>query len=327
MKRKWIIILILLVALCVIPGCSNKKESHSDPLKPITLNLTYIPNIQFAPMYAAIEKGYFEEAGLKVSLNYGNEVDLITLVGAGKEYFMIASGEQVLLSRSQGLPVVYVMAWYEDYPVGVVTLKEKDIAHPQDLKGKTIGIPGLYGASYIGFEALRRYAGLNEQDITLHSIGFSQVETITEKQADAAVIYVANEPNILESLGYEVNVMGVADYLRLVGNGLVTNEDTLKKDPELVRAVVGSLIKGIIFAKDYPDEVYEISKKYVENLVNADEKVQKAVLQDSIELWNTEQPGFCDESSWENMQKLLMEMGLLKQEIDLKKTYTNEFVK
>jgi NitT/TauT family transport system substrate-binding protein len=58
----------------------------------------------------------------------------------------------------------------------------------------------------------------------LLSIGFNQVEAIVTEQVDSAAIYLANEPVVLRSLGYEVDVVRVADYLQLVSNGLVTNE-------------------------------------------------------------------------------------------------------
>ncbi len=324
MKKLLITLLVLILLIPALAGCQIAGKP-SDP-RQITLNLTYIPNVQFAPFYVAIEKGYFAEKGLSVNLNYGNEADMMALVGAGDQNLMIASGEQVLLSRAQGLPVVYVMAWYQAYPVGVVSLMEKNIQKPQDLSGRTVGIPGLFGASYIGFEALLRSASLQDGDVDLRSIGFSQVEAVSTNQVEAAVIYVANEPNVLESLGYPVNVIRVADYLDLVGNGLVTNEKTLQEDPQLVRDVIEALTKSIKDIQADPSEAYEICKLYVENLENADEQVQKAVLEDSIALWQIDNPGYSDQQNWQNMQELLLAMQLMKTEVDLNEVFTNDYL-
>ena len=72
-----------------------------------------------------------------------------------------------------------------------------------------------------------------------------------------------------------------------------------------------------------PDEAYEISKKYVENLAKADPAVQKQVLATSIELWKAGRTwAIRIRKAWENMQKVLLDMGLIKQPLDLSKAYT-----
>jgi NitT/TauT family transport system substrate-binding protein len=331
MKRSlkiWFIVFIVLVLIVVVVALLlGKGKKEDSTLTPVTFNLTYIPNIQFAPIYVAIEQGFFADEGLDVSLFYGNEADLVALVGSGNQGFMIASGEQILLSRAQGVPVVYVAEWYQDYPVGVVSLVEKGILEPGNLKGKTIGIPGLYGASYIGFEALRHSAQLNDTDYQLNSIGFAQVESLVAGQADAAVVYVANEPTILRSKGYEVNLIKVSDYLELIGNGLVTNEMMIKSNPRMVQSMVNALIKGIEFTYANPEEAYEISKAFVENLSAEDNAVQMEILTASMDLWQIEQPGVSSESGWTNMQQLLLDIGMLSAPIELEKAYTNDFVR
>jgi len=295
-------------------------------LMPTRLTLPYIPNIQFAPIYVAIDKGYFEDAGFDIELEYGNEADAVALVGAGEQTFAIASGEQVLLARAQGLPVVYVAAWYQDYPVGVVAFSETQIIKPEDLKDATIGIPGLYGASYIGFKTLLNAGDLTENDVSLLSIGFNQVEALMSEQVDASVVYLANEPVVLRSQGYEVNLIRVADHLQLVANGLVTNEGTRRDHPEQVSGCIEALLKGIADTIENPDETYEISKKYVENLAEADETVQREVLDESIKLWKTQRPGFSEPTGWVNMQQVLLDMGLLEEALDLNEAFTNDLL-
>jgi NitT/TauT family transport system substrate-binding protein len=219
-----------------------------------------------------------------------------------------------------------VAAWYEEYPVGVVSLSEENITIPEDLMGKSVGIPGLYGASYIGFRALIDEADLTEADVELLSIGFNQVEALVSNQVQSAVIYLANEPAVLRSQGYEVNVIAVADYLKLVANGLVTNEQTIQEHPDQVERFNQALLKGITDAAEDPDEAYEISKKYIENLEEAEETLQKEILAESIKLWQVNRPGYSDSAGWENMQNVLLDMGLLEAPLNLEEAFTNDFL-
>ena len=325
-KSRRTITLTLALFAFILVSCQSAAPVTEAALVPTRLTLGYIPNIQFAPIYVALEKGYFTDAGFEVTLEYGNETDAVALVGAGEQTFAIASGEQVLLAREQGLPVVYVAAWYQDYPVGIVALQEKGIRMPQDLTGIRIGIPGLYGASYIGASALFSHAGLTEQDVDLRVIGFNQVEALVADQVDAAVIYLANEPVILQSQGNAVDVIPVADYLQLVANGLVTHEAAIAEQPEKVRSFAEALLKGIADTIADPEEAFQISEKYVENLSEADPDVQREVLAESIKLWQTDRPGYSEALGWKNMQTVLLDMGLLSQPQALEEAYTNDLL-
>lgn len=323
-KRKIILIPILLFLV----AC-NSTAQPAEELTSITLPAGYIPNVQFAPLYVAIEKGFYRDAGLDVTIDYNMETDNVALLGVGELDFAIASGEQVLLGQGQDLPVVYVMAWYQEFPVGVAALAESGIEEPADLVGKKVGIPGLYGASYIGLRALLQANGLHESDLTLDSIGYTQTEALLNGLEDAVVVYVSNEPLKLESEGYTVNVLRTSDYLNLVANGLVTNEKMIREHPELVRGMVAATLKGVAYISEHPEEAFEICKKYVDTLASLtpeEQEVQRKVLETSIPMFAIEKNGATDLQAWQNMQDVLLEMGLMAEPLALEEAFTNEFL-
>jgi NitT/TauT family transport system substrate-binding protein len=315
-----------MLTAAILVGACGPAGDVPEELKGVSLTMSFRPDVQFAPMYMAVEQGYAAEHGLKVEFNHLPETEAVQLVGVDQLQFAVISGEQVLLARAQGLPVVYVLAWWQDYPVAVAAPEGSGIDEPADLKDRRIGIPGLFGASYIGFRALLDWADLNEQDVTLDSIGYTQVEALSQGLDEAVVVYANNEPVQLESLGMPVHLIKVADYVHLASNGLITNEKTLREDPELVRSMVATLVRGIEATIAHPDEAFEISKIYVEGLGEGNEDVQREVLERSLPFWDNERIGYSDVDAWENMQAVLLDMQLLNEPIDIHDAFTNEFL-
>jgi len=326
MKHRMILIIVLAALSLSACGGSGISQPATQELVEIRLPMGFVPNVQFAPFYVAVDKGFYGDVGLDVTFDYKRETDGLALVGANEIRFSVVSGEQVPLARAEGLPVVYVMAWYEDYPVAVIAKSDQNITDPADMKGKVVGLPGLYGANYVGLRALLTQVGLKESDLELKSIGFNQVEVLASDQADAVVGYVANEPVQLSNQGYQVDIISVSDYLPLVSNGIITNQRTIDDNPQLVRDMVQATLRGIQYTVEHPEEAYEISEKYVEGLEEADRDVQMDVLTTSIDLYQTNPYGRSDASAWENMAQVLTTMGLLEEKMDLEEAYTNAFI-
>ena len=325
MLRKLVLLTLGLVLL--LSGCANPASTkEAEGLTKVRLPMGYVPNIQFAPLYVAAEKGYFRDAGIDIEFDYKFETDGVALVGSGELPFSLVSGEQVLLARAQGLPVRYVAAWYQQYPVSVVAGSDQGILIPQDLKGKKIGLPGLFGATYVGLLAMLYEAGMTEKDVTLDAIGFNQVDLLASGQQDVVVGYTANEPVQLRARDIPVTEIRVSDYVQLASNGILASEKVIGENPELVRAFVEAFLKGLADTIANPEEAYKLSEPYIPNFADLDKKVQMQVLATSIEEWKAERLGYSDPQAWENMQNVLLEMGLITEKTDLSKAFTNEYI-
>lgn len=327
MSVKKLGLLFMAVSLILLSGCQGAGAPTPSGLPTeVTLAMGYIPNVQFAPFYVAVNKGYFAEENLQIEFDYGMETDLLNLVGTDALQFAVASGDQVILARSQGLPVVYVMTYFQKFPVAVVSLEDVPLEEPSDLIGRSVGIPGLWGASYIGWLGLLYASGIDEQEIPLESIGYTQVASLTEGQVDAAVVYAANEPVQLRQAGYEPHIIYVAEYINLVSNGIITNEKTIAERPELVEGMVGAVMRGLQYTIDHPEEAFEICLEYVPEAGGENRDIQMAVLSESIKFWESEQLGYSNPSAWQVSQEFMLEVGLVETETDVQAMFTNEFV-
>lgn len=318
MKR---LLLFLFAFSFFLPACSTPLETPD--MVQINLPMGYIPDPQYAPFYVAVEKGYFAEEGIALTFDYSFETDGIALVGANQRPFAIASGEQVILARAQDLPVVYVVQWFQRFPIAIISKSSAGIASPQDLAGRSVGLPGFFGASYVGYLGLLQAAGLQPEEVEATDISFTQVESLLTDKVEAVVGYANNEPVQLAAMAEAVNVLYVADYLDMVSNGIITNETIIRENPELVEGFVRAVLRGLADTLASPAEAFEISKNYIEGL----DDTRMAVLEASLPMWQTATPGITNASAWQQTHAVLLGAGLLDAPVEnLDGAFTNEFV-
>lgn len=346
MTRKWFTGTVLLVLSVLLAACSGAAAPPTAPdagggaaataapqattaTEAIKLGVGYIPSVQFAPLYVGIQKGYFAEEGIDLSLEYGYENDYLKLVGVGEMPFMIGSGDQVVLGRSQGLPVRYVANWYSKFPVVVFAKTAAGIREPADLAGKRIGLPGPFGANYVALRGLLEAGGLSEQDVTLESIGFTQAAAVSEDKVDAAVDYAVNGPVVMQLQGVEIDVMGVDPYLTIPANGLVTNETTIAERPDLVVRMVRAFLKSVAYTVANPDEAFAIALSYVPEAGGDNETANRAIFDASLPFWTPAagaQPGATQEADWQAAAELMQRAGLVDVLPPAGELFTNQFL-
>jgi putative riboflavin transport system substrate-binding protein len=326
---------LMFVIGAVLVACGAPGQLGGGQTRAVMMAMPYIPNIQFAPFYIADKKGYYANEGLKVSFDYNFQTDVVERVTQGTVQFGNASGPDVLLARAQGRPIVSVATYSQRFPVVFFSKADANIKTPADLKGKSVGIPGHFGASYTGLLALLYANQLKESDLNVQDIGFAQVQALSEGKVQVASGYGNNEPVQLASQGIPVNVIKVADFYPLASDTIIVGEALIKDQPDTVRGFVRATLKGMQDAIANPDEAFTISLDYVQELKSADEKTQKLqrqVLQETLPYWQSELTakeglGYTDVRSWQATHTFLRDSQLLKSDVDLSKAFTNEYIK
>lgn len=333
MKQFWQLLgmALLLLAGCspVAPGVEPEMESTIGDLTAVTLGVGFIPNVQFTPFYVGSAKGFFADEGIDLHLDYGFENDYLKLVGVDEFQFMIASGDQVVLGRAQGLPVRYVMNWYTLYPVVIFAKTDAGITQPGDLAGKTIGLPGPYGANYVALRGILRAAGLSEADVTLESIGFTQAAAVSEGRVDAAVDYGVNGPVILAQAGIATTQIALDRYLRIPANGLVTNEQTMTQSPDLVQRMVRATLRSVEYTLSNPDEAFDIALSFVPEAGGENRVANRALFDAVLPYWTPQvgqTPGTTRLEEWQAATDLMVGIGLVETAPAVETLFTNQFV-
>ncbi len=332
-------VVYIIMALLVACGAEAEPEAGGTgmdeaTLRPVTMAMPFIPNVQFAMFYVADSKGYYADAGLDVTFDYNFESDVMQRVATWPDSdvnFAMAGATSVLLARQQDLPVVTVATIYQEFPVVFFSKAANAITTVEDIEGQRVGIPGRFGASYYALLALLYANDMQESDLNIQEIGFTQAQAVLEDQVDVATGYAMNEPLLLAAQGEEVSVLRVADMLPLASDGIVTHADLIDQEPELAQAFVGATMRGLQDTLDNPDEAFDLSLEYIPEAQLGDVVLQREVLAASLPYWHsatTEQTGlgYTDPESWETTLTFMQETELLTQPVEVNEAFTNAFI-
>jgi ABC-type nitrate/sulfonate/bicarbonate transport system substrate-binding protein len=220
-------------------------------------------NLPFMGAYVAQEKGFFQEQGLTVKIEHSRT--------SGEEFRFLAVGEvqittadaSVVLERRSGdpaVPLVAVALIGQTGQQGFAVLADSGIQTPKDWEGKTFGYKGSQPTP--DYLAIVDTEGVDRGKIQEVRVGY-EPQVLTEKTVDILAVFLSNEPDTLERLGYHVRTFDPADYgVPTLGLTYVTSESYLQEHPDIVQRFLKAVLHGIYYAKDNPDEAIDIVLKY-----------------------------------------------------------------
>ena len=255
MKKLTLLALAVVTALAV-GACGTKSEDINPETEPFSVALDWYPNPDHAGLLTARDAGYFEDAGLDVSLDAPTHPSLpIKLVAAGQTDLAISYEPEVLLAREQGLDVVAVGAIVDQPLTSMIWLERSKIRRVADLKGKTISTAGIpYQDAYL--KTILARAGLSEDQVTTVGVGQGLLPSIVSGRAQATLGPLWNIEGVdLKLSGQKpvinpVNKLGVPTYDELV---VVAKGSTLEEDPDSVRLFMSALARGTAEAVASPN--------------------------------------------------------------------------
>lgn len=347
MKR--MIIAALAAATLALTACSGTDDTNGGTDgegTPLTVGLTFIPNVQFAPMYVAEHEGYFEEAGLDVTIrHHGAQESLLGALQSGEEDVVFAGGDEMLQGRATGIDVVDWATMYQQYPVKLIVPESSDIKTPADLKGKSVGLPGPYGANYFALLAMFNAYGLSENDVEVQYVGYTQAAALSAGEVDAIVGYSNSDlVNIAGSLGADMQGVDLADLqstaeitaqwpvrtidmvdggLPLVGVGLGSLGPSLQENEDAYVRLLEALDKAVQFSIENPEKALDITAAHVPDLAEPEKRDIAAVtLALTLDLYTGgETFGGQDADRWDAMTAFMWDNGLLEKQVPVDEAY------
>ncbi|MCI8869261.1 MAG: ABC transporter substrate-binding protein [Lawsonibacter sp.] len=320
----------LALAAALLSGCAGRPAAPAEAkeLRELDVVLDWYPNALHAFLYEAIDKGYFQEEGLKVNLRFpSNANDAISLVAAGRAEIGLYYQQDVIIARAeQNVPVKSIAAVVQAPLNIVLSLEEKGIRSPADLVGKTVGYAGTELSEAL-IHSLMQYAGADSSGVKLVDVGFDLMSSMTTGNVDATIGCLVNhEVPQLEEEGFSVSWFDLDDYgVPSYYEGVfLAGDEMIEREPEVLSAFLRACAKGFADMKADPEEALSIllANQNEENFPLS-ETVERRSMETLLPLMETEEAPFLSQSAacWQENADWLLSEGLIAQVPALEELY------
>ena len=304
----------LLAAALLLAGVVGCGGGGAEPGAPVgaTLVLDFTPNAVHSGIYAAKQQGYYDEAGIDLTIRQpGESTDAPKLLAAGRTDFAILDIHDLGIARERGLDLVGVMPLVQR-PLAAVIAGDPSVHSPRDLQGHSVGVTGLPSDEAVVDSEVSADGG-DPANVGRVTIGFNAVSSLAAGKVDAATGFWNAEGVALEGQGvpiriFKVNEYGAPPYPELI---LTTSGETLKRNPELVQSMVEATTRGYEFTVEHPSRALHDLTEAVPSLDRSEQHAQLKVLLPDLQPKPFSRPVLDEWEQWD------LEHGLLERPIDV----------
>lgn len=328
MKISWRT-LALILSLFLLSACSPGTAAPAAPaLKPVTLQLQWVTQAQFAGYYVALDKGWYREEGIDLTIKPGGpDISPHDAVVGGAAQFGTSLLADVIVAVQQGKPLISIGQIQQTNGLVLIAKKSSGIQQPKDFVGKRVGV--WLGNWEAQFDALTAKENLAATDYSLVAQGYS-MDPFLKGELDVASAMIYNEYYaVLESgvKAEDLNTIDYADYgLDFPGDTLFTTRQMTEKDPALCIGMLRASLRGWQYAIDNPEETVDIILKYDKSGTQT-KPHQLSMMREisKIVLITVRSLGYTERTDVQRTLDTLLLYKVLNQPVAAENVYTNAF--